>query len=139
MNALFAIFLALVCLGAPILAWAQAAALPSNLGVYVWLGAFAVLGGLVNFARKVKAGTSRWLNINELIGEIVTSGFVGVVTGLLLTAVNAPAALTFAAAGVTGHMGGRAIFWLEQAAQKLVESKFGIKVDDPEATTPGAK
>lgn len=135
MNPLILALILVIFAGA---AWAQSATLPNNLSVYAWLATFAALGGLVSFARKVRAGTTRWLNINELLGEMVTSGFVGVVTGLLLTAIDAPNTLVFAAAGITGHMGGRAIFWFEQAMQKTAEKRLGVVVD-PDKTSPGIK
>lgn len=94
--------------------------------LWVWLGLWGAVGGVVSFYRKVKAGAARWLNLNELIGEIGTSAFVGVITGMLCTWASAPAALTFALVGITGHMGGRAIFWAEGALQRWAEKRLGL-------------
>ena len=95
---------------------------------YVWVAIWGAVGGLVSFYQKVRTGSTRWLNINELIGEIMTSAFVGLGTGLLCVAAGAPAALTYALVGVTGHMGGRAIFWAEKALQQWAEKRFGVHV-----------
>ena len=94
---------------------------------YLWVAAWGAAGGLVSFYRKVKTGTARWVNIHELIGELATSAFVGVITGLLCEAAGVSAALTFALIGLTGHMGGRAIFWLENAAQRAASKRLGIE------------
>lgn len=101
-----------------------------SLLTYIWIGSWAALGGLVSFQQKVKAGQTRWLNIGELTGELGTSAFIGIVTGLLCEYANFPAALTWALVGVSGHAGGRGIFWLERFLQKKAESTFGVSVPD---------
>jgi hypothetical protein len=123
------------------LAWAvdslaQASRLPdpSSFLTYMWLAAMGMIGGLVSFYQKVKAGVSRWLNISELIGEMATSGFVGFVTGLLCEAASFSVPLTFALVGITGHMGGRAIFFAERVGQKWVTKRLGL--DDGEEKAP---
>lgn len=97
---------------------------------YVWIGAWAALGGLVSFQQKVKAGQARWLNIGELMGELGTSAFVGILTGLFCEYAAFSGPLTWALVGVTGHAGGRAIFWLERFLQKMAEKNFGVNVPD---------
>ena len=99
----------------------------STFSAYAWVALWGMLGGLVSFYRKVKNGTARWLNVNELVGELTTSAFVGIITGLLCDAAGAPPSLTFALVGITGHMGGRAIFWFETAAQRAAEKRLGIE------------
>ena len=104
---------------------------------YVWVAIWGAIGGLVSFYQKVRAGKARWLNINELIGEIMTSAFVGLGTGLLCVSAGAPAPLTYALVGITGHMGGRAIFWAEKALQQWAENKFGVSVADADPDPVG--
>lgn len=99
-----------------------------SLLTYVWMGLWAALGGVLSFAQKVKAGQARWINLGELIGEIFTSAFVGVVTGLLCEAAKFPSAATWALVAVSGHAGGRAIFWLERLMQKMIEKNFGVSL-----------
>ena len=55
---------------------------PSTYGLitYLWVTGLAAWGGLVNFYRKVKSGETRAFNVVELIGEIATSAFAGLIT-----------------------------------------------------------
>jgi hypothetical protein len=124
-----AYLLVLALLGFSGAAWAQAARLSLDLPTvvtYLWIAAWAMVGGVISFHQKVKQGAARWINLSELIGELGTSAFIGVITGLLFEAANAPAAMTYAAVGIAGHAGGRAIFWLEQVAQQTLEKKLGV-------------
>lgn len=97
---------------------------------YIWVGVWAAVGGLVSFQQKVRAGQTRWLNIGELAGELGTSAFIGIISGLLCEYANFPQALTWAIVGVTGHAGGRGIFWLERFLQRLAEKYFGVTPQD---------
>lgn len=134
MNPLLPILLVLVALAGPAIAQAVVTR-PSgvDLGTFLTYGAMAVwaaIGGLVSFGQKVAGGKARWLNIAELVGEMFVSGFAGLTTGLILQAFEAPVPLTFAAVGLAGHAGGRAIFWLEVAAQRKADAALGIDTKD---------
>ena len=96
---------------------------------YALIAFWALVGGLVSFWQKVRSGAARWINLHELIGELVTSGFIGVTCGLLLDAFSAPLPLTFAAVGIAGHMGSRGIFFLEQLGKRWAEKHFGVNVN----------
>jgi hypothetical protein len=87
-----------------------------SLITYFWVIALAAWGGAVSFINKVKSGDSRAFNITEFIGEIVTSGFVGVLTFWLCEAAGFNPLITAALVGITGHMGSRALFQLEKWA-----------------------
>jgi hypothetical protein len=91
---------------------------------YVWVFAISILGGIVNFIRKVRDGETRAFRFTEFIGEIVTSAFAGVITFYLCKATNIGELLTAVFVGVAGHMGSRAIFKLE----KIVERWFDARV-----------
>jgi len=108
---------------------------PAALLTYAWLVLMGMVGGLVSFYQKVKTGAARWLNISELIGEMFTSGFVGFVTGLLCQAAEFSVPLTFALVGITGHMGGRAIFFVEHVGQGWVAKRMGVP--DPSCPVAG--
>ncbi len=99
---------------------------PANYPVvtYAWVMALASWGGIVNFLRKRKDGLVRPFNFTELVGEIFTSAFVGVLTFWLCEWSVIPPLMTAALVGISGHMGSRAIFGLEQ----IFETKFGVKV-----------
>lgn len=97
---------------------------------YVWIGLWGALAGLVSFYQKVQQRQTRWFNIGELVGELGTSAFVGVVTGLLCDAAGFAPGFTWALVAITGHAGGRAVFWLERVLQKLIEKKLEISTDE---------
>lgn len=90
---------------------------------YAWVFGLSALGGFVSFMRKIKTGQARAWNIVELIGEIVTSAFAGVITFWLCEWAKIPPLMTAAMVGITGHMGSRALFLLE----KWAESRFPLK------------
>lgn len=103
-----------------------------SLITYLWVGVLSAWGGLVSFLRKRNAGEARPWNFAELIGEIVTSAFAGLITFWLCEAADIQPLVTAALVGITGHMGGRALFHFE----KWAESRFPIpdqqaQPDDP--------
>ncbi|QDD62638.1 hypothetical protein EJD96_00015 (plasmid) [Herbaspirillum seropedicae] len=87
---------------------------------YAWVIGLSALGGFVSFMRKVKDGHARAWNFVELIGEVCTSAFAGVMTFYLCEWSNFAPLLTAAMVGVAGHMGSRSIMLLE----RMMESKF---------------
>jgi len=88
---------------------------------YLWVIGLAAWGGLVGFYRKVKSGEARFFNLTELIGELVTSAFAGVITFWLCEAAGFQPLITAALVGISGHMGSRAIYQFEQ----WVQARFG--------------
>ena len=92
---------------------------------YVWVITLSVWGGIVNYIRKVKAGDARPFNFMELIGEIFTSGFVGVITFWLCEAAGISQLVTAALVGISAHMGSRAMLMFEKA----LERKFAAVVE----------
>ena len=102
---------------------------PTTWGAATWLLAFsmAFAGGLVNWYAKLKRGHTRAFNVVELIGEMFTAGFVGLVAFMALDAIDQPLGVCAAAAGVGGHMATRLLFALERVLEarmkKLVADK----------------
>lgn len=90
-----------------------------------WLLAIgmAVGGGIINWYSKVKRGHTRLFNFAELIGEILTSGIVGVGTFMALAALDQPMGICAAAAGIGGHMGTRLLFILESKFEESAGKK----------------
>lgn len=84
-----------------------------SLLTYAWVFILAMFGGVVNFMHKLKAGHTRVFNFVEFIGELVTSAFAGVITFWLCENAGISHLMTAAFVGVSGHMGSRAIFMLE--------------------------
>lgn len=89
-----------------------------NLVPTLWMALVAALGGVANFYRKVKQGKSRAFNVMELVGEILVSAFVGLVTYWICKGYAVNEWLTAASVAITGHMGSRAIFLAEQWIEK---------------------
>lgn len=81
---------------------------------YMWVFALSGLGGFVAFLRKVKEGNARAWNFAEFFGEITTSAFAGILTFFLCETSHIAPLMTAALVGISGHMGSRALFQLEQ-------------------------
>ena len=76
----------------------------------------------MNWYAKVKRGHTRAFNIIELIGEIFTSGFVGLGVFMLLAALDQPVGICAAASGVGGHMATRLLFAIERAVEARLDN-----------------
>lgn len=112
---------------------AAAEVAPKDLGVtsfslltYAWVFAISILGGLVSFWQKVKAGTARRFNFAELLGEIATSAFAGVLTFWLCKAAGIGELVTAAFVGICGHMGSRVVFKAEQIVERWFDSRAAV-------------
>lgn len=97
---------------------------PTTWTAATWLLALGMAfgGGLVNWYAKIKRGHTRAFNIVELVGEIFSSGFVGLAVFMGLAAVDQPVGVCAAAAGVGGHMATRLLFTVERAIEARLES-----------------
>jgi hypothetical protein len=91
---------------------------------YLWVSGLALAGGFVNWIQKVRKGEARPFNIPELLGELATSGFVGVLTFFLCEAAGVSQPLSSFFIGVAGHMGSRAIFLAEGYVEKWARQKL---------------
>jgi hypothetical protein len=80
---------------------------------YGWVFALAIAGGIVSFYRKLQKGSVRVFNLIEFFGELVTSAFAGVITFWLCENAGLSPLVTAALVGISGHMGSRAIFMVE--------------------------
>lgn len=75
--------------------------------------AISLLGGAVSFARKMKEGHARAFNFTELIGELATSAFAGIIAFNLCQWREFDIRLTIALVGICSHMGTKAIMKAE--------------------------
>lgn len=107
---------------------------PTNYSLltYAWVLLLSSWGGVVSFLRKRREGVVRPFNIVELIGEMVTSAFAGVLTFWMCEASGFHPLITASLVGISGHMGSRAIFHLEQIA----EQRIGARRDPPGGSAP---
>lgn len=97
---------------------------PTTYGLltYLWVGGLSAWGGLISFLRKRAAGEARPWNVVELIGELATSAFAGIITFWLCEAAGITPLITAALVGITGHAGSRALYHFE----KWAEARFPI-------------
>lgn len=92
-----------------------------SLITYAWVTVLSMLGGFVSFAAKVRSGRARPFNFIELVGELITSAFAGVITFYLCEAAGIGQIASAPLIGIAGHMGTQAIFLMESWAER----KFG--------------
>lgn len=85
---------------------------------YALMLGVAILGGLVSWAAKVRSGQAQAWNLLQLVGELCTSAFAGLLAFWFCEYLGTPPVLTAALVGVAGHMGTRAIAAFEEAAAK---------------------
>lgn len=95
---------------------------PTSFGMitYLWVMGLSVGGGLVSYMHKLQLGVRRPFSIIEFIGELVTSGFTGVITFWLCQNSGISPLLTAVFVGISGHMGSRALFLVE----RIIENKI---------------
>lgn len=92
---------------------------------YIWFALLALWGGTVSYISRVRRNNAPFSFV-ELIGEWTISAFAGVMTALICQELEFSLILTAALAGISGHMGGRAIYMLEQ----FVCKKMGLPMNN---------
>lgn len=85
---------------------------------YGFMLGVALLGGLVSWVTKVRRGETSAYNVMQLVGELATSAFAGLLAFWLCQWANTPAPLMAALVGIAGHMGTRAISTFEDWAAR---------------------
>lgn len=83
---------------------------------------FALLGGLVSWVSKVRAGKLRAFQMLHLVGELATSALAGLLMFYFCEWLGLPKLLTICLVGVFGHMGTRGIALFEQWAERRFQS-----------------
>jgi CHASE2 domain-containing sensor protein len=97
---------------------------------YAWVVVWSIVGGLVNWHRKIRDGHARPFNLAELVGEVATSAFAGVSTFWLCEWVGVAPLLAAVFIGIAGHMGTRFVFFLEHVLEKHLSHRFGMRDED---------
>jgi hypothetical protein len=85
---------------------------------YVWFVILAVWGGTVNYLSRIKQGKVEAFSFVELMGEWAVSGFAGLLTAFICTEMEMSWHMTAFFTGISGHLGGRAIYMLESYAKR---------------------
>lgn len=88
----------------------------------------ALLGGLVSWYAKVRKGDIRAWSLTQLVGELATSAFAGLIAFWVCEWMNSPPLLTASLVGIAGHMGTRAI----QAFEAMAQRKWGAVIGPKE-------
>ncbi len=89
---------------------------------WILAGGAACLGGAVNWWARTRASNPRAFSFFELVGEIATSGLVGMSGFMALASVGQPLGLCAAVAGVSGHMSARLLFVVERAFERQLRA-----------------
>lgn len=87
----------------------------------LWMALISGIGGFVSWYGKIRDGNARPFNIIELVGEVVVSTAVGLVTFWICRGFGVNDWLTAAGVAISGHMGARAIFLAEKALERKFE------------------
>ncbi len=90
--------------------------------------AISMMGGLVRWIMALRRGTM--LSLSMLIGELVTSAFVGFLTFWACEAMEVTSLLTACAVGMAGHVGAKTLTWAEIAGRRFIERRFGVKLEE---------
>lgn len=98
-----------------------------NFFVIMWVSILSLLGATTNYIRKIRAGKIERFSISELVGDIVISFFLGVITFLLCKGAGFDEYLTAGLVGLVSHMGTRGIVMLEDFIPKIVSKFLGLK------------
>jgi len=64
--------------------------------------------------RKMREGRVRAINVAELVGELATSAFAGILTFWACEATGVPPLWSAVCVGISGHFGTRTVFLMEQ-------------------------
>lgn len=73
----------------------------------------AIWGGLVNYLSKLR-NAAKVFSWCELLLELSISAFAGLMIGLMLFSFNVNIYMCLALAGISGHAGGRTMFYLDK-------------------------
>lgn len=94
---------------------------------YLWVGLLASGGGLVKFIRRLneqEKPQNLWLVFAKLAGELIVSGFAGLITFYLFEHLNVSPLLTAVCVGISGYMGGNFIDLVSNKLEKFITKKF---------------
>lgn len=81
---------------------------------WMWVFVLSLWGGTVHTLRKIKEGHMSRFSISEWIGDMVVSGFIGVVTYSLCQHAGFDQWMTAVMVGISSHQGTRGLVFIEQ-------------------------
>lgn len=97
-----------------------------SLLTYIFVFSLSTLGGIASYVGKCKGEIVTRFSIVELIGELVISGFVGIITFYLCEAAELNKVFSAALVGISSHMGSRTIMILEERVSTMISKWFKL-------------
>jgi len=91
---------------------------------YLWVMALSLWGGISSNIRKIRNGSIERFSITELVGDIVISGGVGLLTYFVCDHYAVEGMLSAVFVGISSHMGTRAIYAMEIAIAERLKLKI---------------
>jgi len=88
---------------------------------FIFAIALSCLGGMVSYMNRIDR-TGIAFSFFRLVVEIMTSGFVGVISFMLCDAAELGWSMTAAIVAISGHMGTRALFLIEGVVVKMANN-----------------
>lgn len=104
--------------------------LTKNLLTILWISALSTLGATVGYMKKIKSGAVERFRISELVGEIVISFFLAIVTYFLCKGSGLDEYLTVGLVGVVSHLGTKGLSMLETFIPKLICKYFKLDCEE---------
>ncbi len=92
-----------------------------TLATWAMAAGAALAGGAIDWFARMKLQHPKSFRVVEFIGEMVTSGTVGLAVFLALAGMGQPTSLCAVGASVGGHWGIRLLFLLERAAERRLQ------------------
>lgn len=112
---------------------------PENVGwivqtiPFLFAIALSCLGGIVSYLHRIDK-TGMAFSLFRFSLEIITSGFVGIVSFMLCDAADFGWSYTAAIVAISGHMGTRALFLFENMAMLPLLRRYGYGEDSKTKT-----
>lgn len=105
-----------------------------DIWTYVWVSVLSLWGGIAGYIRKLKLGISASFSISEIIGDVVISGFVGLLTFFICEEYGLSKMQSAVVIAISAHMGCRALFTIDRAIDnaldKVLKRWISRKTDD---------
>lgn len=88
---------------------------PESYSILQYVGIVFLAGwaGIVNYLRRMRRMSVPKFSVVELISEVATSGFAGILVFWLCEAAGVLPLVTAATVGIAGHIGGRSLILIE--------------------------
>lgn len=88
-----------------------------------WVIGLSVWGGTVHTIKKVRDGVIERFTFREWVYDVITSGFIGVLTYFMCKSAGFDEYISAGMIGIASHQGTRALLVIEQLITKKLEVK----------------